>query len=112
MIAYYQSPKSSIHDNIIEINQQPVTFITIILIIITLTHCVQDEEGKKVHQQFVKELQEAEKIIHERNQDPVRCLKEGKGMPYTLLMPSLGDLSIHPSIDTRPPGRSVLYKVI
>ena len=58
----------------------------------------------KLHTKFVDALNKAEAVMEERNNSKAR-LRNGQGMPYTLLMPS--NPEVMPAPGAQPPARGV-----
>ena len=58
----------------------------------------------KLHGEFVDALNKAEAVMKERNKSQAR-LRNGQGMPYTLLMPS--NPEVMPKPGAQPPARGV-----
>ena len=69
---------------------------------------LQDPAAVHLHKQFVEALNSAENEMDARNKTGGR-LQQGRGMPYTLLMPSNPQSEALPG--TRPAGRGVPYSV-
>ena len=61
-----------------------------------------------LHKRFVEALNSAEAEMDARNKTSER-LQKGRGLPYTLLMPSNPQSEVLPG--TRPAGRGVPYSV-